>query len=341
MLFLLVRRHELADRWRYAATAFAHGLVVGGLLLVFPLLYALAGPQSLIGGPNLAATVSLVSERLARRDRAELRMARHESSHGHSDPKVHVRHAPVSGNSLLVALLLFAVFLRQRRAILFAGAMAVIAFVLSLGPRLWVDGHETPLPLPFVVFEHLPVLKSLDPARFALYTALFAAAMFAIGLDELWRRMRRSGRPAWMSLRWRSVARAGALAVLSAAVVIPLAPRDAQPTSQTKVPSFFTSAAVDAIPPGSVVLAYPYPDLRFFEPSHDIMLDQAVAAMRFKLIGGYGWSPSPAGPATLSPSVLEPESVENTFDAAFAGSATAQAAPHSESDVQALRVFSS
>ena len=175
--------------------------------------------------------------------------------------------------------------------------MALIAFVLSLGSPLRVDGHDTSIPLPFVVLTHRPVLGGLIPVRFSLYTALFAAAMFAIGLDELWRRMRRSGRPAWLSPRWRIVASAGALAALTAAAVLPLAPRHTQPTTQTNVPSLFTSAAVKAIPAGSVVLAYPYPDysggVYFFAP-YDIMLDQAVAGMRFKLIGGYGWFPSPS-----------------------------------------------
>ena len=133
------------------------------------------------------------------------------------------------------------------------------------------------------------------------------------------------------------------MAAISAAAVIPLVPRHTQPTTPTNVPSLFTSAAVEAIPAGSVVLAYPYPDLSgglFFQPPNDIMLDQAVAGMRFKLIGGYGWFPSPRGTSgTASPSVLKPESVQAIFDAAFHGNGTAQTSPLSKSNVTALRVF--
>ena len=247
------------------------------------------------------------------------------------------------GLPLVVVLVSFAIFLRQRRAILFAGSLALIAFVLSLGSRLRVDGHETSFPLPFVVLTHLPVVGGFTPVRFSLYTALFVAAMFAIGLDELWRRMRRSGRPAWLSPRWRTVASAGALAALTAAAVIPLAPRHTQLSTPTNVPSLFTTAAVEAIPVGSVVLAYPYPDFSGglgFSAPYGIMLDQAVAGMRFKLIGGYGWFPSPRGTNnTVSPSVLKPESVQAIFDAAFHGNATAQMAPLSKSNLTALRVF--
>ena len=98
-----------------------------------------------------------------------------------------------------------------------------------------------------------------------------------------------------------------------------------------------------AIPAGSVVLAYPYPDLSgglFYQPPHDVMLDQAVAGMRFKLIGGYGWFPLPGGPrGTPSPSVLKPESVQAIFDAAFHGNGTRRTSPLSKDNVTALRVF--
>jgi hypothetical protein len=343
VLFLLVSRHHLVERRRYAVTAFAYGLGAACLLLILPLLYAFAGPQNIRGTPgSLSALTNFPSDVLgAIVPSSQWLATKHLTAIAHQ--QFDYSTALYLGLPLLVALTLFAVFLRKRRTILFAGSMALIAFVLSLGPRLWIDGHETPIPLPFVVFVHLPIVDGFVPVRFALYTALFAAAMFAIGLDEIRRRMQLSGRPAWLSPRWRGVAVAGLLAVIAAAVVIPLAPRHTQPATPTNVPSLFTSAAVKAIPSGSVVLAYPYPDLSgglFISPPHDIMLDQAVAAMHFKLIGGYGWFPSPAGVhGTANPSVLKPESVQAIFDAAFHGNGTTQTSPLSKSNVTALRVF--
>jgi hypothetical protein len=344
VLFLLVSRHQLAERRRYAVTAFAYGLGVGGLLLFFPLLYTFAGPQSIKGTPvplagldtrypsDLLGAIVPSSQWLGTTKLTAIANQRFSSA-----------AALYLGRPLVVTLASFAVFLRTRRTILFAGTLALIAFVLSLGPRLWIDGHETPIRLPFVVFEHLPVVGAFIPERFPLYTALFAATMFAIGLDELWGRMRRSSRTAWLSPRWRNFVAAGALAAITGAAVIPLVPGHTQPTTKTNVPSLFTSAAVEAIPPGSVLLAYPYPDLSgglFFQPPKDIMLDQVVAGMRFKLIGGYGWFPLPAGThGTASPSVLKPESVQAIFDAAFHGNGTTQTAPLSMSNVTALRVF--
>lgn len=345
VLFLLFCRGQLAERRRYALTAFAYGLGVGGLLLFYPLLFTFAGPQSIKGGTpvSLAALTQYPSDSLGAIVPGSEWLGTTRLTAIAGQWYGSASSALYLGLPLILALASFAVFLRKRRTILFAGVLVLIAFVLSLGPRLWVDGHETPIRLPFVVFEHLPVTGSFVPARFSLYTALFAAGMFAIGLDELWRRIRRSGSPAWLSQRWRIAAAVGALTAISAAAVIPLIPRHTQPTTPTNVPSFFTSAAVEAIPAGSVVLAYPYPDLSgglFFQPPHDAMLDQAVAGMRFKLIGGYGWFPLPGGSGTASPSVLKPESVQAIFDAAFHGGiGTRQTSPLSKANLTALRVF--
>ena len=57
-------------------------------------------------------------------------------------------HVVYLGWPLVVVLTAFAIAFRRRRALLFAGVMALISFVLSLGPRLWVNGHETSVPLP-------------------------------------------------------------------------------------------------------------------------------------------------------------------------------------------------
>jgi hypothetical protein len=338
-LFLLISRHDLISRWRYAVTAFAYSVGVGGLLLVAPVFYTFFGPQSIKGTPVSSTAITNYpsdlfgafvpsSEWLTTNGLTALAATRFPYG---TDLYL--------GLPLIAVLACFAIFFRKRRAILFAGIMALISLVLSLGPRLRVDGHDTPIVLPFVVLQHLPLVEGLVPVRFSLYTALFTAAMFAIGLDELWRRLRQSGNPTWLSPRWRIVAAAALSAAITVAAVIPLVSRHTQTVTQTDVPSFFTSTAVNAIPQGSVVLAYPYPDFSgpslFYQPTHDIMLDQAVSGMRFKLIGGYGWFPSSSGDhGTANPTVLEPQSVEATFDSAYYGRT-----PPKANAVADLRVF--
>ena len=340
ILFVLVCRHDLAERWRYAVRAFSTSLAVGGLLLLFPVVYTLTGPQGIRGAPTTPANHSadlfgaivpiyqwLGTNQL--RSIAQGRLAESASLY--------------LGLPLLVALVAFAVFLRRNRLLLVTGALALISFVLSLGPRLTVNGRHTSIPLPFTLFQHLPIVNGFVPSRFSLYTALFTAGMFALGLDELRQRVKQSGWPAVLSPRWRSVAAVAALTALAAAVVLPFVPGQIEPATKTNVPPYFTSAALAKIPLGSVVLAYPYPDLAaglFFQHSHDIMIDQSVSDMHFKLIGGYGWFPSPSGHGgTAEPPVLEPPSVQEIFDASYYADATAPMAPLLASNVSALRDF--
>jgi Bacterial Ig domain len=343
VLFLLFNRHQPPERWRYARTAFSYGLVVAGVLLLLPLLYTFAGPQSINGAPTSpAVSTEFPSDVLG----AVVPSSQWLQSSGlkHlSDTRLRYAAPLYLGIPLVLVLVSFAIVLRKRRTILFAGALALIAYVLSLGTRLWVDGHETAIPLPFAVLGRLPILEGFTPVRFALYTALFAAGMLAIGLDELRARMRTWGGPARLSPRGRTVVTAATLGAVAAVSVIPLLPRHTQPVTKTGIPSFFTSAAADAIPAGSVVLAYPYPDFSgglFFQPPHDIMLDQAVSGMRFKLIGGYGWFPSPTGAHGVpAPQVLQPASIQAIFDAGVHADATREASPLSEANVKDLRLF--
>jgi hypothetical protein len=84
------------------------------------------------------------------------------------------------------------------------------------------------------------------------------------------------------------------------------------------------------------VIYYP-----FVESIDDALLDQSVSGMRFKLTGGYGWTPSKTTEGVANPSPLKPQSVEALFDASFYGSATpAQRDLLSRSNLSAdLRLF--
>lgn len=324
-LFLLIKRRTVVERWRYSLTAFAYSLGVGGLLLFYPLFFTFAGPQHIDGPPISSATLSDLFP-------VDL-MSPIVTGWGQwIDPK---GLAPVGqsfdysqlvylGLPLVVVLAFFAVFFRQRRMILFSGAMALIAYVLSLGPRLWIDGHETQIPLPFALIARLPALDGIQASRFALITDLFVAAMFAMGIDEMWRWL-----PGHLVRIFPRRSTVGAIVVVGALVVVvtlPLVPGSTPRTTPTDIPRFFTSAAVNSISLSSVVLAYPYPDqasadfangLRAYDllPIESVMLDQAVTAMRYKLVGGYGWFPSGTGQfGTISPAHLDPQSVQTLFD---------------------------
>jgi hypothetical protein len=325
-VILAVSRRTFARRWRYSVTAIAYAAGVVCVLLAYPVLFTFAGPQHINGSPQSPAVLNAL--------RGDFLSPLVSRPIEWVDPVRITAQVFTAGNvlylglPLIVALVCFAVFLRRRREILFAGSMALFSFILSLGSPLQIDGLNTSIPLPYGILSHLPALSGLEPRRFALYTALFAAAMFALGIDELWNRL--GTQPHMLSHALEGTRERGkilgvaALALLMLIALLPMVPSSAQATRPTNVPPLFSSAAVESIPRESVVLAYPYPDtnsstyLASLVPIQSSLLDQAVTGMRFNLLGGYGWFPSPSGHGgTISPALLEPQSVQAVFDSTF------------------------
>ncbi len=346
-LYLAINHRDLASRSRYMAKAFACTLGATLLCLGYPSWVTLAGPQHVNGAPFSPASLALFPSDLLGPVIPNGEWL-HPSFLTMTDPTIlyPIRDLESGqmylGIPLVVAVVMFCVFFRRRREIPFAGAMAAIAFILSLGSRLYVGGHETSVLLPFAAFYHLPVLSGFLAARFSLYTCLFTSVMFAVGVDELWPRLLRlrslSTRSPWMRRAMGIVV----IGVMALAATIPLVPRSAHPTTPTNVPAFFTSGDVKAIPAGSVTLAFPYTDhvSDALENSsaleQSVMIDQAAAGMRFKLIGGFGWFPSPTGHFGFNgPAALEPQSVQDLFDVGLAGGTPDQRATLSTTNLTA------
>lgn len=203
------------------------------------------------------------------------------------------------GIPLLVLLIVLVVRNRDETRIRCAAGLALVAYVLSLGASLEVDGADTHIPLPFAVIQRIPVLQGASAGRFSLYTAFFIAVIVAVGLDR--ERLKISG-------RYRARRRALLVGIV-AGCCVPLLPSFPYHEVSTDVPAYFTSAAVDAIPAGSVVLAYPYP----YTPDDDAMLWESVAGMRFRIIGGQAAIPGKGGLTTSAPETLQPTVAEALF----------------------------
>jgi hypothetical protein len=174
------------------------------------------------------------------------------------------------GVPLLAFLLYGAWYFRRIAVVRFAGALAVVAFVLSLGSRLAIGGTTYDVPLPFTWIQRLPLLENMAPVRLSLYVVLLAAVLLAVGLDRL---------HAEGLLRPR---RALPLS-LAALVLLPLTPAWPYTFVPAGTPSYFTSSAVQRIPRDAVVLTYPVP--RF--PGSEPMQWQALAGYRYRSVGGY------------------------------------------------------
>ena len=89
------------------------------------------------------------------------------------------------GFPLLVLLGYLVIRCRRVPIVTTAAVVGVTAFVLTLGPRLTVAHKVLPVPLPFVIFMHLPILQDIEAARLSLFMQLAAAIILAVGLDRV------------------------------------------------------------------------------------------------------------------------------------------------------------
>ncbi|MDQ6771534.1 MAG: hypothetical protein M3024_00865 [Candidatus Dormibacteraeota bacterium] len=167
---------------------------------------------------------------------------------------------------------------RDRVMVSWSAAMLVIAAVLSMGPLLQAGGRVFQVPLPWLIFQFLPLLGSVLTGRLMLYAYLMAAVLlgYFIGrLPDLAPRPRIAGY------------------LLLAVVAVSLFPSAPLAPYRRTVPAFFTGSGVERIE-GETVLVAPFsadPGL-IKNPAYEVadpMLWQAASGMRFKTPAGYAW----------------------------------------------------
>jgi hypothetical protein len=125
----------------------------------------------------------------------------------------------------------------------------------------------------------VPLLQEVGPTRFALAIQLAASVLLALAVDRVLQRRARHG-----------VRRPSALIALCLLVLVPLLPNGLIHSTRVQVPGYFSNSAVSEIPDGSVVLPYPYP----YYTANDPMLWQTASRMRFRIVGGEVYVPSPS-----------------------------------------------
>jgi hypothetical protein len=300
-----------------AAGPLTAGVLLALVALWYPIWYSLRGPQHLIAPIHawrnqfhadvLGAVVPTVAEKLypaawSAIGTSFLQGAWYEN-----------------GSYIGIPLLLLAGAIAARRWssgwARFTVLMAVVAWILSLGPYLTFDGHDTSVPLPFDLLRSVPLLDNILPSRIALYSDLALAALLAMGAHAVsarvvaWRENR--GSLSRLPVRHRLLY--GTIAVL--AVVAPLSLLPAWPYSDAPGPApnataaFFRSAQVAMIPRGAVTLTYPYPEMT----DNEAMNWQVLANMRFRLVGGYDLFTVPPGFGSGMPAALAPAQVESAL----------------------------
>lgn len=222
------------------------------------------------------------------------------------------------GFPIVILIGAFAVKWRRSRVVLLSFSLAVVAFILSLGSRLTIDGHATSIPLPEAIAAHVPLLDNVMPVRFSFVVWLFAVIVLATGADHFlsWLAIEK---PLQLSVKAGEVAGIILLA-LALALIIPRIP------FRTQAPNFpqDTLSTLNNIPVGSVVLTYPLA----LNPFTEAMSWQAAEGMRFRLIGGYatvqGGSDFGSGNAPL---LSHPFVQEYLANAQFGSASTPYPAP--------------
>ncbi len=209
-------------------------------------------------------------------------------------------------------VLLFTYFTFRRRMntiVVFSACLAIVAFVLSLGASLELDGHPTSLPLPETVLTRVALFRNFTPARFSLFVALFAIIAVSIGLDFFLSDVAHH-RFANLYTRLHDMV-VVALGIVTVALMFPLLP-----LSTATLPwSSDVTSTLATIPSGTVVLGYPLPLAQWTES----MVWQAEDEMRFRLIGGYITNQASSTYGSPNPQLLTPKVVEQSFIQAQAG----------------------
>lgn len=287
VVLIVVRWRYVAQKFSYAIKGLLSGLGVFVLLGGYPIWLLLDGPQHFTGPAQQG--LSIYSSDLFGSIVPTLDQIIGPNSWRDLGSRFVTGDLAENGTYLGVPLLLVLLFVliryRKNRIVLFSSGMLLISFVLSLGPRLSIDGHVYNVPLPFAILEHLPLLSSSLPSRFSAYVFLFPGVMIAVGLDRLYRSERiRSARV--------RVGLSAAVGVFALVLLIPSWPYD---TVATVNPQFFTTNAVRTVPPGSVLLTYPFAFPRY----STAMMWQAEDGFRYAMPGGYVLVPAPNGTAAF------------------------------------------
>jgi hypothetical protein len=294
LLLVLSNLRRLRERWAHAAKALGAALVLLAAIVVWPLLVQFTGPQRIHGD---------IQKTNYSNDLQGFILPGWPQALSH-DGAAELVEGFAGGNSaylglpLVLVLVVLAVRWRSSAVVRMGLALMLVAAVLSLGPTLLVGGRDTGIPLPWALFENLPLLPSLIPARLAQLTALFAGLLLAVFLHAVWH-----------GGGWRRPA----AVVVALVVLTPLWPAATVPAEKVDTPAFFTSPAVRELPRDGVTLVLPWPYRRIAEP----MTWQAAAGLWFRMPGGYFIGPRRDSQQPRFDAV--PTSASMTFTRIFAG----------------------
>jgi hypothetical protein len=295
-------RRPILTPLRRAAPAVAVAAAIVVACLAYPAWFAIDGPRHLLGptqavpgkGNGLLNTVLPVTHMLL--GSLVFGVAGDYGANGDMG---------YLGFPLLAIVVVSVVRLRRVPIVRFAALLGGIAWILSLGPRLIIGNRVTSIPLPFALFDQLPLVNDIITARFSIFVDLAAAFILAVAVDHLLERASRRSPDRASVLRGSAVG--VAVGLVGLVLVLPVS---GYPTPSTTVAvDFLNGTATRYIPRNGVVLAYPYPQ----PPEAEAMIWQADAGLEFHLLGGYALRPATNPRSDKLPPLLSPAAPEELF----------------------------
>jgi hypothetical protein len=273
---LLVNRRALAVRLFHALGSLAIAAVVGGVLLVYPVWFALNGPAHLSGliWPNINAVGGFIGSQFV------------APSYVHG-ANIYNALGGYQGSALPSATYLgwgllgvlaagLLIWIRDRRVVFF-GLLLAFCMVCSLGER---KGQWVPARL----FNRIPVLENVIEQRFMAIGFLAAAVMLALVLDRM-----HADLPKFLKLMGKGgkALGVGASMAVAAVALVPIATTfaPALPFAERPlvVPSWYLKVA-PTLPPNRVLLSYPVA----FSGIQTAMAWQAIDTDHYAQVGGGG-----------------------------------------------------
>jgi hypothetical protein len=327
----ITRRREAMDRARRILPALGWAAACFTLVCAYPIWLLVAGPQHLTGP---VAPIWFISQDhldllspIRRNIVVHIVYANGSPYLSHGIQLITVNNSGYLGFPLAALIAICAISQRRLRIVRLAMLLGLVSFVLSLGPRLTLNGTSTGIPLPAILLTHVPLLDDMVWNRWALFETLFACVVLSVGLDRWFGYLRRmassehvrnrlsSASPPFSAERFPRFIAAAMPCAIAAAVLIPLA--SAYPLTGVRMPwpSRLASSLRQSVPKGGVVLALPYVTSATNAP----MAWQAIDGMQFRIVGGYATVPGPTGSGTWH---VNPTKALTLFDLAVIGAGT-------------------
>jgi hypothetical protein len=224
------------------AAGMALAIVTAGAALAYPLWMQFAGPQSVGNGifspeyfsADLASWPAISPMSLA---------GSPESARLSTGP---AEYNTFLGWPVLVAAIGCAIWLWRRTLVVACVVAGLLMALLSLGPKIVIDGERTAISGPYALLQGLPVVDGALPMRFALPLIPLIATIFVLAVDRALRDPERVVR--------------FAVPVAVIAALLPIAPMPMETAGRPPVPDYFAAGHWrDCAGTGDVIVPVPLP----------------------------------------------------------------------------------